>query len=96
MDKKIFVEAPGYWSHKGTYTVELVEGSGTSIVRDIPDNEINGNIVTIRNGSLGKTIGGISMEDSHGNPFYWGYKFIKCIKKEDGSFLWINRNYLDD
>ncbi len=94
-DKKTFVNRKN-WSHYGTYTVELVGGTTTKIVPKDPDNVINKNIVTINNGSLGQSIGGISMRDSRNNAFHWGYNHIKCIRDGKGGLLWVNDNYRNE
>jgi hypothetical protein len=94
-DKKDFVNPSGFWSHDGTYMVELtrIEDPTNTIVPNNPDNKISGDIIIIRNGKLGQSMGGITMEDSDGKSFHFGYISIKCIRKENGSLLWVNNNH---
>jgi hypothetical protein len=95
-DKKTFINPTGGWSHFGTYIVELVRGTDTSIVPKNKKTVISENIVTVHDGSLGQSMGGISMKDSKNHNFHWGYPQIVCIRDEKNNLIWVNNDYRND
>lgn len=87
---KSFRNSTGYWNHKGAFSVELVDGTDTSIVPS--SAEIRGNIVFVSKGSVKQTMGGIQL-NSAGVDFYWSYSRMKVIRDGKGNLLWVNNNH---
>jgi hypothetical protein len=89
-DIKTFVNPTSGPCHEGAFSVELIEGAQTS---HVPRSAtVSGNVVHVPQGSVQQSMGGIQLY-SEAFPFGWGYKFIKCIRKGDGSLLWVNNQY---
>lgn len=90
-----FQNPTGYWEHTGTYTVKLIKSTDIS---DLPlgfDIDLNTMIVTVMNGRIIKSMGGIiQLHDRFGNSFYWGYKFLIEIRDGQGKIIWQNRNHI--
>lgn len=76
--------------YKGAYTVELQPGASTS---HLPRQRvtIDGNKVSVSAGIVQQVMGGIQFYAA-GNPFSWGYKFIRVIRDVHGEILWENWN----
>lgn len=92
-DKKTFTNPSGYWSYFGIYIVEVTDDCDKTIALKNPRNKVDGNKIIVPDGSLGQSIGGISMKDSMEHNFHWGYHWIKSISKENGDLIWVNNNY---
>lgn len=90
MDIKTFENPTGNWEYNGAFSVELVPGADKSVV---PQTAIvDGDIVRVNKGRIKQSIGGIQLY-SEGNPFYWGYIWIKVIRNKNDDLLWVNYNY---
>lgn len=90
-DIESFVNPEGYWSYEGTYVVELTETAD----KEAPGKsvEIDGNIVTVRNGWVGQSMGFLEMSDANKHSLPWsGYENIKLIRKESGDLIWVNED----
>lgn len=90
--EKQFRNPDSYWEHDGSFTVELVPG--TSFERVLPNSaRWDGINVRVADGRVKQTMGGIQLygRPNFGDPFYFGYSKIICIRKGDGTLLW--RNY---
>lgn len=88
-----FTNPTGTWSHNGPYTVELTEDADTSIVPS--SASVNGMIVTVPNGRIAQSMGGIDLE-SNGSVFHYGYRWIRCFRDGNGKLLWVNSAYRDE
>lgn len=86
-DVRTFVNPKGYWSYRGAFVVTLFPGTPTGNVPS--DIAVDGHVVTVTDGEVGQSMGGISMK-SDGRDFHWGYRMIQHIMKSDGSLLWVN------
>lgn len=89
-DIENFRNPTGFWSHEGSFSVELIPDADTSIAP--PSADVRGNTVHVRNGQVKQTMGGIQLH-SQGSPFYWGYPSIKVIRDGEGNLLWVNYYY---
>ena len=90
--KKVFQNPPGYWEHKGKYSVELTPQATTD---HLPPSAKVGLTVTVPEGRIKQVIGGIQFY-SNGEPFSWGYRYIKSIKDEKGNLIWQNYDHKVD
>lgn len=73
--------------YQGPYTVELWRGANTD---NVPSSaSVSENTVSVSIGTVQQVMGGIQMY-SAGQPFYWGYKFLKKITGRSGEVLWKN------
>ena len=90
-----FINPTGFWDYSGDFSIELQIDTDTDFV---PQGVIaapgNGKkLVFVKNGSIKQTMGGIQFYSNSHEPFTWGYKFIRCIRKDDNSLLWVNSEY---
>lgn len=90
-DIKAFQNPTGYWEYKGTFSVELVPNADKSIAPHA--SVIDGDTVTVSNGRVRQSMGGIQLYSNKEEPFFWGYKYVKVIRNEHGGLLWVNYNY---
>ncbi len=75
--------------YQGPYTVEIWNGAKTE---HVPSSaEVRENIVSVSVGTVQQVIGGIQFY-SMGQPFSWGYYFIRKITGRNGEELWKNWN----
>jgi hypothetical protein len=53
------------------------------------------NVVQVANGRVRQVMGGIQLYGlpDKQDPFYFGYESIVCIRKSDGTLLWLNNRY---
>lgn len=90
--EKTFQNPAGYWDYDGGFTVELAQGA--PVERVLPSSaRWDGVKAHVQNGRVKQTMGGIQLygRPNFGDPFYFGYGNIICIRKSDGALLW--RNY---
>lgn len=88
---KDFENPTSYWEYDGPFSVELTDDADETIVP--PGVEVQGRTVYVReNGRVKQTMGGIQLR-ADGQPFYWGYRSMKIIRKGDGTPLWVNWDY---
>jgi hypothetical protein len=89
-DIKTFVNPVNGPHFEGAFTVEITEGAPTS---HVPSSAtITGNCIYVPGGTVQQVAGGIHMYSGK-TLFVWGYKYIKRIRKGDGSLLWVNNQY---
>ena len=91
--EKEFQNPTGYWEHDGGFTVELAQGA--PVERVLPTSaHWDGVKVHVQNGRVKHTMGGIQLYGlpNLGDPFYFVYDNIICIRKADGTLLWRNDN----
>lgn len=89
-DTKEFQNSTGYWSHTGSFSVQLTDDA---LTHNVPGSaRIVGRVVHVPEGEVGQSIGGIQMR-SRGQDFAWGYNFIKAIRDGEGKLIWVNNHF---
>ena len=90
-----FTNPTGNWDYQGKFSVELTPDANKERAPKISVVSFDGDVVTISVGRIKQTMGGIQLHALE-KPFYWVYSHIKCIRKADGSLLWVNHDYRDE
>ena len=91
VDTKTFQNPTGAWSYDGGFFVKLTDDAV------VPENFSSlGTLVSSRffveHGRVEQSMGGMQ-KYSRGRPFYFGYRWIKNIRKTSGDLIWVNNNY---
>ena len=79
------------WSYEGSYVVELVPGTDTSM---IPSSVcVDGVLIQVPFGSVKPSSWGIKFMDGDNLLFWYGDESIKEIRTGDGGLIWVNDSY---
>ncbi len=80
--------------YEGDYTVELFPDSPTD--KAPKDTTIERGedkiVVSVKEGKVQQSMGGINLYSQSGKVFYWGYQLMRRILDAQGEVLWQNQN----